>query len=323
MSCFKKVGIIGPGNYGTALAQCFSARAEEVLTVGDIESVASDINNSRTNKKSLPGIRLNENISCSCDFSKLRDREIIFIVVPATAVPCVCEKIKKLETKAPLVLCSKGFDAENGRLQSDLVEEILENDYAILSGPSFANEIAQGLPAGVNVASANRELSKKIAEALSSDTFKIEAIDDYIGLQVAGALKNVLAIGCGILSGLKLGDSAVAKLIVCGLREVGDLIVALGGKRDALLELGGIGDMILTCAGKRSRNVAFGEWLAGGGNVDDWKGPLAEGAAAVRAIPTFERKCGVKLKILSEIYKIVYEKKPVAKAIEEIVCARR
>jgi glycerol-3-phosphate dehydrogenase (NAD(P)+) len=321
MNRFKKVGVIGAGNYGTALAQCFSRKAGEILLIGELETVVASINKLRMNLRSLPGISLNANIFCSCDFSELRDCDVVFLAAPASALATVCEQMKKCGVKAPAVLCSKGFDAENGRLQSDLVGEILDNDWAIFSGPSFANEIAQGLPAGVNVASPNRELSEKISKSLSSEILKIEPIDDYIGLQIAGALKNVLAIGCGILSGMKLGDGAVAKLISDGLRETAILVAALGGKKETLLELGGIGDIILTCAGKGSRNISFGEHLARGGTLGDWNGPLAEGAFAVKAIPTFERKLGIKLRIFSEIYQIVHEKKCPFDAIGEIVFA--
>jgi glycerol-3-phosphate dehydrogenase (NAD(P)+) len=319
VTSLKKVGIVGAGCYGTAIAQCFSKKANEILLVSNLKAIASPINKLSMNLGALPGVSLSSNIVCTDIFPQIRGCYVIFLALPVSAVSAVCRQIKEHEIKAPVVLCSKGFDVENGRLQSDLFEEILDNDYAIFSGPSFAHEIARGLPAGVNVASKNTELSKCISESLSSPMFKIEVIDDYIGLQVAGALKNVLAIGCGIFSGLKLGNSAIAKLIVDGLREMSELAVALGGKLETFSALGGVGDTILTCTSRQSRNVLFGEHLAAGGCLDDWNGALAEGAFTSKAIPLFERSHNLSMKIFSGIYWIIHKKKNLSEAITEIL----
>ncbi|MDR2158219.1 MAG: NAD(P)-dependent glycerol-3-phosphate dehydrogenase [Holosporaceae bacterium] len=319
MFSFNKIGIIGAGSYGTAIAQCFSKKAEEVLLVSDVKVIAANINKLHMNLKALCGASLSVNVACTNNFSEVNDSDIIFIAVPMAAVSLVCRQIKESRIKTPIVLCSKGFDIENARLQSDLFEEILDNDYAVLSGPSFASEIAQGLPAEVNIASKNNELSNRVALSLSSEMFKMEVIDDYIGLQVAGALKNVLAIGCGILSGLKLGNSAIAKLIVNGLHEMAQLAVSLGGKKETFSKLGGIGDTVLTCTSRQSRNILFGEHLAGGGSIDNWNGPLAEGVFAAKIIPIFEQKYDISLKILSEIHRVVYQKKCIFEMISEII----
>ncbi|MDR1982718.1 MAG: NAD(P)H-dependent glycerol-3-phosphate dehydrogenase [Holosporaceae bacterium] len=319
MVSFNKIGIIGAGSYGTALAQCFSKMAEQVLLVSDMEIITSNINDLHMNLTVLSGVSLNMNISCTNTFSYIQDSDLIFIAVPMSAVSSVFKQIKEHQIRIPMVLCSKGFDIENGRLQSDLFEEILDNDYAILSGPSFAIEIAQGLPAEVNIASKNSKLSREIAKSLSSVMFKIEAINDHIGLQVAGALKNVLAIGCGILSGLNLGNSAIAKLIVNGLREMSELAVVLGGKKETFFELGGIGDVVLTCTSKQSRNVLFGEHLAKEGNIDNWNGRLVEGVSTANVIPIFERNYNVNMKIFSEIYKVIHNKKSLFETISKII----
>jgi glycerol-3-phosphate dehydrogenase (NAD(P)+) len=149
--------------------------------------------------------------------------------------------------------------------------------------------------------------------------FKIEPLDDYIGLQVAGALKNVLAIGCGIFSGLKFGNSAIAKLMVNGLREIAELSVALGGQKDTVYELGGIGDAILTCTSRQSRNIVFGEYLATGGTLDNWSGSLAEGISAAATIPLLEQNNNVRLPIFSQIHKIIHGRKNIFEAAREII----
>ncbi|MDR0556030.1 MAG: NAD(P)H-dependent glycerol-3-phosphate dehydrogenase [Holosporaceae bacterium] len=323
MVFLKKIGIVGAGNYGTAIAQCFSRKAEEVLLISIEDAVTTNIEKLRMNMKSLPGVLLNPNISCSSVFSRIQCCDVVFLAVPLAAVASVCRQIKDNGAiSSPVILCSKGFDVENGRLQSDLFEDVLGNDYAIFSGPSFAREIAQGLPAGVNIASKKCELAMNVAESLSSEMFKIEAIDDPVGLQVAGALKNVLAIGCGILSGLKLGNSAIAKLITEGLGEMSAMAIALGGKGETISKLGGVGDTVLTCTSRQSRNVLFGEYLAADGDRDEWTGPLVEGAFASRAIPAFCRKLHLDLGIFSCIHSIIYEKTPAIDLILEIMHAR-
>ncbi|MDR0753713.1 MAG: NAD(P)H-dependent glycerol-3-phosphate dehydrogenase [Holosporaceae bacterium] len=319
MISLEKIGIVGAGCYGTAIAQCFSQNAKKILLISNSKTTASSINNLHMNLRAFPGILLSPNIECTDVFSEIQNCGVVFFALPMSKVLSVCRQIKKYGIKTPLVLCSKGFDAENGRLQSDAVEEILDNNFAVLSGPSFAHEIVQGLPAGVNIAGKDMKLSRCIAECLSTPMFKIEAIDDYIGLQVVGALKNVLAIGCGILSGLKFGGSAISRLIVDGLREMAELSNALGGKKETIFELGGIGDVILTCTSRQSRNVLFGEYLATGGNLKNWTGELAEGVSSAKAIPLFERSHNISMVIFSEIYQAIYKNKNLCEVISRII----
>ncbi|MDR1551231.1 MAG: NAD(P)H-dependent glycerol-3-phosphate dehydrogenase [Holosporaceae bacterium] len=310
MVLFEKVGIVGSGNYGTAIAQCFSRKAHEVLLLSDANETVQLINELHINPKSLPGVLLNSNVRCTGAFEQLSDCEVIFLAVPAASVASVCRQIINSRISVPIVLCSKGFDGENGRLLSELVEEILTNDYAIFSGPSFASEIAPGLPAGVNIASKNSELALRISSSLSSEMFKIKMLDDHIGLQVAGALKNVLAIGCGIFYGLKLGNSAVAQLITEGLREISALSVALGGNRETILELGGVGDVVLTCTSRQSRNVLFGENLAGAVSEHGRTDRLAEGSFSAKSIPALSRRTNMPIQLFSAIYRIIHVSSP-------------
>lgn len=304
--CYKKVGVIGAGAYGTAIAQCFSVNSREVLLLSDLQEIAAEINEKHTNK-ALGNINLNQKISCTLDFSFMKDCDIVFIAVPIGAVMNVCSNIKKYDIVAPIVLCSKGVDTDNARLMDSCVEEIISNEIAIFSGPSFAHEIASGLPFGVNVASKNRVLANDISQCLSNDVCFIKPIDDYIGLQIAGAFKNILAVGCGIMRGLKLGNSAIAQFIVDGIGEMVNIASAMGGRAETFLELGGIGDTILTCTSSQSRNVLFGEYIAHGGTLNDWTGNLAEGAYAAKAVPLFSQKYDLPLKIFNNIYTSIYQ----------------
>lgn len=307
MRVFRKIGIVGAGSYGTAIAQCFSRQADFVTLISQSENVAQSINLAHENTKSVPGITLNSNIQCSTNFSILEGYDVIFIVVPVAAVDSVCHQIKSLVSKPLVVSCSKGFDVKNGQLLTSLIRNIISNDVAVFSGPSFAQEIAQGLRAGVNIASDSYDLARQLATDLTSASFRITPIKDAVGLQIAGAMKNILAVGCGIFSGLKMGNSAISQLIVNGIREMMQLAVTLGGCEKTFMELGGIGDIILTCTSSQSRNVLFGEYIATGGKLENWTGNLAEGAFAMQAIPAFSQKNQLHLPIFTAIYNAVYE----------------
>lgn len=309
MSCnsYEKIGFIGAGCYGTAIAQSLSCRAKSIAMITDIAEVKSDINDKHISKV-LGDAPLNSNISCDTNYDSIKDCELIFITVPVNAVITVCKLVKQNNITAPLILCSKGLDTENGRLISEMVDEIVDNELFVFSGPSFATEVIRGLPFGVNLAGKNVKLATEISSKLSSDTCTIKVISDYIGLQVAGAFKNILAIGCGIKREKKLGNNAISKYIVEGLHEMIELAVAMGGQKDTFSDLGGLGDTILTCMSEQSRNGRFGAYLANGGTLSDWQGALAEGTFAAKGVPVFERKYNVKLPIFNEIYCTIYQK---------------
>lgn len=311
MSCnsykksYGKIGFIGAGCYGTAIAQSVSARADKIALITDSEEIKADINNAHISKV-LGNAPLNANLSCDMDYSTIKDAEIVFITVPVGAVTTVCNLIKENEIKAPVILCSKGVDTENARLISEMVSDIIDNELFVFSGPSFASEVVRGLPFGVNLAGKNIDMVTEIAERLSSSNCIIKPIADYIGLQISGAFKNILAIGCGMKRGAKLGNNAIAKFIVEGVEEMAALAVAMGGKKETFFELGGIGDIILTCTSEQSRNGLFGAHLACGGTLDSWNGPLAEGTFAAKAVPLFAEKYHIDFKVFDEIYRAIY-----------------
>lgn len=311
MSCnsykksYGKIGFIGAGCYGTAIAQSISARADKIALITDSEEIKADINDAHVSKV-LGNAPLNTNLSCDMDYSAIKDAEIVFITVPVGAVTTVCNLIKKNEIKVPVILCSKGVDTENARLISEMVSDIIDNELFVFSGPSFASEVVRGLPFGVNLAGRNMDMATEISVRLSSPICTIKPIADYIGLQIAGAFKNILAIGCGMKRGAKLGNNAIAKFIVEGVEEMAALAIAMGGKKETFFELGGIGDIILTCTSEQSRNGAFGAHLACGGTLDSWNGPLAEGAFAAKIVPLFAEKYHIEFTVFEEIYRAIY-----------------
>ncbi len=307
MNSYKKIAIIGAGCYGTALAQCFSKKIDRVLLLSNVEDVYNIINQQRTHP-SLPDAHLRENISCTMNYEDIVDADLVFIVVPVSAVLSVCSTIKEKNISVPVILCSKGIDAKNLQLLSFSVEKILQNDVVVLSGPSFAAEIVADKHAGVNVAGKNMKLCRKIAKNLTTDTFTITPIKDYVSLQIAGAFKNILAIGCGILCEMQCGNSAISKLITLGINEMTELAKKQGGEKSTFLELGIIGDIILTCTSEKSRNFTFGKHVSYDSNsINNWLGNLAEGAFSAATIPALESKYHVKLPVFHWIRDCIYE----------------
>lgn len=301
---FCKIGVIGGGCFGTALANCFSAVGEKISIVERNPKIIESINNKHENSVSLPGVPLGHNIVCSDSFADIYDSELIIISVPVNCIRSICSELKK--TSAIVAVASKGFDIEGKQLISDLLAQELDNPIAILAGPSFAAEIARHLPAKINVAGKDFELCKRLASDLSSGNFEIEAIPDFIGLQVAGALKNVLAIGCGILYGRNLGQSASARFIVQGIEEMTVIAESLGGIRETFTKVGALGDIILTCNSLQSRNMSFGKFLAEGGTLANWSGNLAEGTFAAQMISHFSN--GLKLHTFNKLHDVIYGK---------------
>lgn len=319
LNCFSKnfklkIGIIGAGSYGSALGQCFCVGGNDVVLVAKSTKVAQMINERHVHDIALPSIKLSSKIRCATDNGVLSNVDVIFITVPAGNVLDVCKATSNLNR--PFVLCSKGLDAETGALLSQVMDENISNEYAILSGPSFAAEIAVKMQAEVNIAGKNKELCAKIAGHLSTNQFKIKTIDDYIGLQIAGVFKNILAVGCGILKGLEVGCSCTAKLVTKGIQEITAITEKMGGSRNTILEVGGIGDIFLTCTSTKSRNINFGEFYAHNGVLSEWKGSLAEGALSAKWIPVFEKRCQLSLPFFHKLYEIIYENLPAKKIVD-------
>ncbi len=308
----KKIGIIGGGCYGTALAECFSRVSDEIFVIEKNSQIVDSVNQKHENSVSLPGVLLSKNIVYTNDESRLSDVEVILLAVPTNFVKQACECVRNFAT--PVILCSKGFDLENEGLLSDLVEDSLPNEVFVLSGPSFAAEISRNLPAKVNLAGKNFKKCCELSDKLSSRNFKLEPIEDMIGLQIAGSLKNVLAIGCGILHGKNLGQSAIARFIVEGIQEMIKIAESFGGRAETFTKVGALGDVFLTCSSLQSRNMSFGKFLAEGGSLQIWQGPLAEGIFAAKFIPNL--RCSVK--IFSEIYRVIYGKITVEEFVETV-----
>ena len=275
-----KLGVIGGGAWGTALAQVVSAGGRETLLWALEEDVVGSVNEVHENRSFLPGIPLNEAIRATADLAELGACDAWIVVTPAQHMRSVLEQAPQGER--PLVLCSKGIEERSGMLLHDVAHEVRPTaPIAVLSGPSFAHEVAAGLPTAVTLACEDRALGEQLRARINLVNFRTYCTDDVAGAEVGGAVKNVLAIACGIVEGKKLGQSARAALIARGFAEMTRFGIAMGGRRETLAGLSGLGDLVLTCSSTSSRNFSLGKAIGEGRDVGDLmkdRRTVAEGA---------------------------------------------
>ncbi len=282
MTVSRKIAVIGAGAFGTALASVAAARGMDVTLIGRNAEAIAAMRASRRNEKVLPGIDMPQNLAYSAEIEAVRGAGIVLFAMPSQA------QREAARTFAPLlapgtavVICAKGMEKGTGRLLTDVLEEELPGrEVAVLSGPGFAADIAKGLPTAMVIAARTAEIGATLAQALSGPTFRLYPSTDRIGVQLGGALKNVLAIACGIIEGAELGDSARAALISRGLAELSRFVEAHGGEGITVTGLSGLGDLVLTGTSHQSRNLRFGIALGRHGTAAGWSGDLVEGAFA-------------------------------------------
>ncbi|MDX5594811.1 NAD(P)H-dependent glycerol-3-phosphate dehydrogenase [Pseudovibrio sp. SPO723] len=322
---YQTIAVLGGGSWGTALALAACRAGRTVRQwARDAETVAA-INEHNTNPKYLPGITWAEHITATTDLEEaVKGADAILLVTPAQTTAVVLEQIKPWVTKGtPLVLCAKGIEASTGRLLSEVVDESLPDAIACaLSGPSFAVDVAKGLPTAVTIASENALVADHLSEALASASFRPYATDDLIGVEVGGALKNVLAIACGAAVGYGLGASAQAALTARGFAELSRLGAALGARKETLTGLSGLGDLVLTCSSEQSRNFAFGLSIGRGTDPQSLVAPgqkLAEGAHSARIAVSLAAKHGVDMPIAAAVAEVVTGKLSIEKALSDLM----
>ena len=265
-----RVAVVGAGAWGSALGSLCSRSGHEVMLWGRDRAVIEGINARHENPRYLPGLKLDPALRATTEMTELASCEICLLVVPAQALRAVAgELAKAIGAAVPVVLCAKGIEAASGLLMTEVAEEALPGrPLAVLSGPTFAAEVARGLPTAVTLASRDGELAQRLAETLGTRSFRPYVSDDPLGAEIAGAVKNVLAIACGIVAGRKLGDNARAALVTRGLAEMSRLALARGGKAETLMGLAGLGDLTLTCTAAQSRNYSLGVALGEGQGLD-------------------------------------------------------
>ncbi|XKM13575.1 NAD(P)H-dependent glycerol-3-phosphate dehydrogenase [Orbaceae bacterium ac157xtp] len=311
---FSKVTVLGAGSYGTALAILLARNGYETLLWGHEESEMQKLEKERQNSKFLPDIEFPDNLHIETDLKKaVQATNILLLVVPSHAFGEVLTRIKPyLNANTKIVWATKGLEPETGRLLQDVAKEVLGNTIplAVISGPTFAKEVAQGLPTAVTVASTDEQFLEELQTLFHcSKTFRVYSSKDFIGVQLGGAVKNVIAIGAGLSDGLGFGANARTALITRGLAEMIRLGEALGADPVTFMGMAGLGDLVLTCTDNQSRNRRFGMLLGQNKTIDEAKtiiGQVVEGCQNTKEVWLLAQKYQIDMPITEQIYKILY-----------------
>jgi glycerol-3-phosphate dehydrogenase (NAD(P)+) len=315
-----RIGVIGGGAWGTALAQVASAGGETILWAREPE-VVEGINRRRENALFLPGIRLNAAIRSTAELSDLRRCDAILVVAPAQHVRAVLSSTDL--GGIPLVLCAKGMESTTTKLMHEVArEEQPSSPLAILSGPTFADEVAAGLPAAVTLAAEQPAVGEAVIARLALPSFRPYLSDDLVGAEIGGAVKNVLAIACGVVEGRGLGQNARAALISRGFAEMTRFGVARGARPETLAGLSGLGDLVLTCSSTSSRNFSLGKGLGEGwtaGELLDDRRTVAEGAFTAPVLRRAAEAAGVDMPIVAAVCALLAGEASVDSVVERLL----
>jgi len=309
---YQHIGVIGAGSWGTALALVAARAGRRVTLWARDASHAAHMAETLTNTRYLPGIDLPTEISPTADRAALADADAVLLVAPAQTLRAVAGQFADLlPPDCPAVICAKGIEFSTGALMSEVLAEVMPaRCIAALSGPTFAGEVARGLPTAVTLACTDRDIAMRLTESLATPTFRPYASTDVIGVEVAGAMKNVIAIACGFVIGRGLGENARASLITRSMVEIQRLAVAKGGSAATLMGLGGVGDLMLSCASTQSRNFAFGVLIGQGMPVADAiarPDVVVEGVHTARAIPGLANALRVEMPICSAVARVLHD----------------
>ena len=315
------IAVVGAGAWGTALANAAALAGNAVVLWSRDAEGAARLQASRENAVSLPGVALHPGVSVTARTEALADATAVLLVVPAQAIRAATAALPQLASGVPLVICAKGIERGSGRFLSDIVAEIRPDAaVAVLSGPSFAADVARGLPTAVALAAREGAVAEGLAAALTGPTFRVYHGTDVRGVEIGGAAKNVLAIACGAVSGRGLGESARAALTARGFAELMRFAAAYGARPETLMGLSGLGDVVLTCASAQSRNFAFGERLGRGvPAAEAGAGKLVEGAFTARVLVALARANDVEMPIAEAVDAILAGRLGIDDAVEALM----
>ncbi len=314
--------VVGSGNWGTTIAKLLAENGREVTLWVLEKEVADDIRKNKVNSTFLPGVNLPENISVKTDYENFENFELIILVIPVNSTRDFLKRIQNSITSEHKVLClSKGIELNTGKRVSQIIQEALPGftNLGVLSGPNIANEIAIGKPALSTVSSHSIEVAKQIQEYCSSPNFRIYTNPDMIGVELCGALKNIIAIGAGICHQLNLGDNAIAALITRGIAEIARYGQRFGANPSTFMGMAGVGDLSVTCMSPHSRNNRMGRYLAQGLSLEEARKKMkmvSEGVPTCKIVHSLSQKYNIYMPITEAIYKVLFENLPAHDAVE-------
>jgi len=323
-ACRQRITVFGAGAWGTALAQAFSNTHAVSLWGRDAQHLQT-LALTRENRRYLPNVRLNEGLHFESDFSRAAQTADLHVVVtPLAGLRDTARELHRLRPGTPLLWACKGLEAGSGRLPHEIIFEELGQDSSsgVLTGPSFAAEVARGLPTAITLAATDEAFAHHWVATLHQPRLRIYANTDVVGCEIGGAIKNVMAIAAGVSDGMGFGLNARAALITRGLAEISRLATALGGRSETLMGLTGMGDLILTCTGDLSRNRRVGLELAKGSTLADILrdlGHVAEGVSTAREVVELARRKGVEMPICEAVDALLHHGLDARSAVERLL----
>lgn len=325
------ITVLGAGSYGTALAICIARKGVPLTLWGRSKKDIQAMQASGENERYLPGIKLPEYITLEANLADaVANSDTILVVVPSYGFAEVLQQIKPyLRPTARIAWATKGLEPGTGRLLSDVAIEVLgaERPLAVLSGPTFAKEMAQGMPTAIAVASNQAGFVNQLSDVLHCDkSFRVYSNDDFTGMQLGGAVKNIIAIGAGMADGIGYGANTRTALITRGLAELTRLGLAVGGKPETFTGMAGLGDLILTCTDNQSRNRRFGMALGQGKTVEQAMneiGQAVEGYRNTKEVFELAKRYEVEMPIVEQVFQVLYEKKDPQQAAQDLLARAR
>lgn len=324
----EKIGVIGGGAWGTALAMLLADKGHELTLWMYEHDLAEETQRTRENRVYLPGFQIPASITVTASLeTAVKDMPVILSVVPSHTVRAVTgQLVPFLRKDAIIVSASKGIEIETLMPLSEIFRDVLSKEFhdrlCFLSGPSFAREVARKMPTAVALASYDPAIGRRVQEIFSSAYFRVYTNPDVIGLELAGSLKNVVAIAAGVLEGMGYGFNTMAALLTRGLAEMARLGIAMGGNQQTFSGLAGMGDLVLTCTGGLSRNRTLGTRLGKGEKLNDILSgakTVAEGVKTAKAARNLAKKYNVSMPVVEEVYQLLYEGKDPETAVKDLM----
>ena len=321
----ERIAVIGAGGWGTALSVIWARQGLAILLCGNNPSGVEEVRTSRENCAYLPGVNIPEAIGLTSNLHSCADADLIVFVTPSTALRETADRLAevKINSNAVLLSCIKGIEHGTGKRMSEILAEVFpHHTIAVLSGPNLAAEVSRELPTATVLACTKRDCAAELQKYLGTPRFRIYTGEELVGIELGGALKNVFAIAAGAGDGLGLGDNSKAALVTRALAEMVRLGTKMGGELRTFYGLSGAGDLIATCFSRHSRNRRVGEQLAQSRSLNEITtamGTVAEGIPTAKSAHECARKLGVETPIIDQVYSLLYQQKPSAQAMEELL----
>jgi len=320
----ERVVILGDGAWGTALAMVAAERGVDVVQWGHDARYATDMESSRGNPRYLPGVTIPDGVTVTGETDAIADGELVVSAIPSRYLRETVGRLSgAVADGVPIVSATKGIELSSGRRATEILREVLgEHPLAVLSGPSHAEEVAQRMPTTVVVASTDQGLAMRVQDVFTTERFRVYTSPDPVGVELGGALKNVLSIAGGMVDGLLFGDNTKAALLTRGQAEMQRLGITLGGRPETFQGLSGIGDLVVSCISSHGRNRMVGERIGRGEKIDDIVASMAgvpEGVLTSKVVVRMAREHGVEMPISTEIHAVLFEGKNPLQAVQDLM----